>query len=88
MGPPENATAHPENQDARRRRLATFPNEQRFDLAGVLGRLDSSSYAPAAGSEEHARMAERLTELFAECEVDGRVAFRYETKVYVGLVGD
>jgi len=64
--------------------LATFPNEQQFDLEGVLGRLDSSSYAPAPGTDAHARMTDALTNLFAECQQDGLVAFRYETKVYVG----
>ncbi|MBZ5626328.1 MAG: methyltransferase domain-containing protein [Acidobacteriia bacterium] len=64
--------------------LATFPNEQKFNLEGVMGRLDSSSYAPAAGTEAHARISEALAKLFAECQQDGLVAFRYETKVYVG----
>jgi SAM-dependent methyltransferase len=69
-------------------RLATFPNEQQFDLEGVLGRLDSSSYAPAAGTEARARIAEALGKVFAECQQGGLVAFRYETKVYVGQVGE
>ncbi len=67
-------------------KLATLANDQRFDLEGVMGRLNSSSYAPAAGTEAHARITEALAKLFAECQQDGRVAFRYETKVYLGQV--
>lgn len=68
-------------------RLHSFSNEQRFDLAGLLGRLHSSSYAPVAGSEEYLQINLEITRLFAECEQDGRVAFRYETKVYYGQLG-
>ncbi len=69
---------------AGRWKLATLPNEQQFDLDGVMGRLNSSSYAPAPGTESHARIAEAIAKLFSECQRDGKVAFRYETKVYVG----
>jgi SAM-dependent methyltransferase len=65
-------------------RLSSFPNEQLFDLAGLLGRLHSSSYAPAAGSEAYSKINDDIERLFTECEQDGRVAFRYETKVYRG----
>lgn len=65
-------------------KLAAFQNEQQFGLEGVLGRLNSSSYAPATGTDAHARITEALTNLFAECRQDGLVTFRYETKVYVG----
>ena len=63
---------------------ASFTNVQLFDLEGVMGRNDSSSYAPARGSDGHRRMAKELERLFAECQVDGTVAFHYETKVYWG----
>ena len=65
-------------------RLAGFPNEQLFDLDGLLGRLHSSSYAPAAGSDAYSRINQDTERLFAECQQDGVVAFRYETKVYYG----
>jgi len=64
--------------------LTGFPNEQRFDLAGLLGRLHSSSYAPAAGSDAYGRINEDIERLFGECQGDGVVAFRYEAKVYYG----
>ena len=65
-------------------RLAVFPNEQLFDLDGVLGRLHSSSYAPPPGSDGYHRINAAIERLFAECRQDGRVAIRYETKVYYG----
>ena len=68
-------------------RLASFPNEQRFDLTGLLGRLHSSSYAPPAGTEAYSRINEEIAALFAECQQEGLVAFRYETKVYYGRLG-
>ena len=69
-------------------KLSTFPNVQQFDLEGVLGRLDSSSYAPARDTDAHVRVKEALTNLFEGCQRDGLVAFRYETKMYVGQVTD
>ena len=68
-------------------RLATFPNDQRFDLEGLMGRLHSSSYAPAAGSAEHEALNAEVARLFAECQQDGLVAWRHETKVYYGALG-
>lgn len=65
-------------------KLATFPNEQQFDLAGVLGRLKSSSYAPAVGTQAYTKITDALTTLFADCQQDGHIAFLYETKVFVG----
>jgi SAM-dependent methyltransferase len=65
-------------------RVASFANEQRFDLAGVLGRLHSSSYAPPPGTEAYARINEEMTRLFEESAENGEVVFRYETKVFYG----
>ena len=63
-------------------RRASFPNEQRFDLQGLRGRVASSSYTPAAGQPGHAELFAGLDELFARHARDGRVAFEYETEVY------
>jgi len=64
--------------------LETLQNRQDFDLDGVRGRLLSSSYAPAAGHPNHDPMLAELARLFAAHAVDGRVAFTYTTKVYLG----
>jgi len=62
--------------------LATFPNDQPFDLEGVLGRMHSSSYVPA-GCEE---MDAEVGRLFEQHQEGGRVVFRHVTKVYFGQV--
>lgn len=65
-------------------READFPNQQRFGLEGVLGRMHSSSYAPPAGTEAYQRVNEELARAFAAHQQDGEVAFRYTTKLYCG----
>jgi SAM-dependent methyltransferase len=65
-------------------READFPNQQFFDLEGLLGRMHSSSYAPGEGTEAYQRVNEELTRAFAENQQSGQVAFLYSTKVYSG----
>lgn len=64
--------------------FASFEHEQRFDEAGLLGRLMSSSFAPREGDPLHAPMMERLAEIFAAHARDGMVVLRYETVVWHG----
>lgn len=64
--------------------LAAFANRQDFDYAGLAGRLMSSSYAPEAGHPNHRPMLEHLRAIFDAHQVDGAVAFEYETQVYYG----
>jgi SAM-dependent methyltransferase len=61
---------------------ATFPNQQRFDFDGLLGRLMSSSYAPEPGHPQHAPLVSGLREVFARHAHAGRVVFPYITLVY------
>ena len=61
-----------------------FPNEQRFDLTGLQGRLLSSSYAPKAGHPNHAPMMAGLAAIFARHAESGTVVLRYTTKLYLG----
>jgi SAM-dependent methyltransferase len=61
---------------------ATFPNQQSFDYAGLLGRLMSSSYAPEPGHPQHEPLLAGLAALFATHQRDGRVLFPYVTLVY------
>jgi ubiquinone/menaquinone biosynthesis C-methylase UbiE len=68
--------------------VARFQNEQRFDLAGLQGRLLSSSYAPLAGHPSHGPMMLRLKEIYAEQQEKGEVCFLYDTEVFVGQVGE
>jgi SAM-dependent methyltransferase len=62
----------------------TFANQQQFDFDGLKGRLLSSSYAPPAGEPGHEVMMAELRRLFDAHEVDGRVTFEYDTRVYLG----
>ncbi len=65
---------------------AAFPNEQRFNLESLLGRMHSSSYAPPAGSEAYHAVNQEVARVFAENQEEGLVAFRYSTKVYAGTL--
>jgi SAM-dependent methyltransferase len=67
--------------------LRVLTNEQVFDFDGVLGRLLSSSYAPAEGDGGFEPMLNDLRAIFREFSVDGRVRFLYETRVYYGRIG-
>jgi SAM-dependent methyltransferase len=67
-------------------KLATFRNVQEFDLAGVRGRLQSSSYAPSPGDASHEPMMAELGGLFETHQQYGRVAFLYRTNMYYGTL--
>ncbi|HUG54600.1 MAG TPA: class I SAM-dependent methyltransferase [Vicinamibacteria bacterium] len=61
-----------------------FDNLQVFDLAGLRGRLLSSSYTPRAGDPRREPMLAALDRLFAEHAREGQVAFEYDTRVFTG----
>jgi SAM-dependent methyltransferase len=61
-----------------------FDNAQQFDLEGLRGRLLSSSYTPREGDPRRERMLAALPELFAAHSREGRVAFEYDTRLFVG----
>ncbi|WJF89127.1 class I SAM-dependent methyltransferase [Paraburkholderia bonniea] len=63
---------------------ARFANHQRLDLAGVQGRLMSSSYAPKPGHANYAPMQAALRTLFERTAQDGEIELTYDTWVYVG----
>ncbi|MGL5812030.1 MAG: class I SAM-dependent methyltransferase [Aeromonas sp.] len=67
-------------------RLDCFPNRQLFDLDGVMGRLNSSSYAPAIGTPAYEQLAALIHREFERWAQDGRIAFNYQTLVYSGRV--
>jgi SAM-dependent methyltransferase len=67
-------------------KLATFSNAQEFDLAGARGRLESSSYAPPSGHPGYPAMIAELEQLFQTHQVNGRVPFVYQTKLYYGTL--
>lgn len=59
-------------------------NHQIFDLAGLRGRLRSSSYAPSEGHPNYAPMMAELDELFATNQQEGRVRMEFSTWVFLG----
>lgn len=64
----------------------TLYNEQRFDLAGVRGRLLSSSYTPAPGDARYEPMLRELERIFEANAEDGEIRFEYDTELYFGRV--
>lgn len=60
-----------------------FPNAQRLDLDGLIGRARSASYVPKAG-ESGLRLLQLLQALHARyADREGYVTLRYETEVYL-----
>jgi SAM-dependent methyltransferase len=59
-----------------------FPNVQRFDRDGFIGRARSSSYVP----KDSKAMMDALEALFERHALGGWVEFRYVTSVHVGTL--
>jgi len=70
------------------RHRAIFPHAQRLDFEALRGRHLSSSFVPKEGHPDHAPMMEALRELFERDSEAGQVVFAYDTRVFVGGVGD
>jgi SAM-dependent methyltransferase len=62
----------------------SFDNEQVVDFDGLRGRLLSSSYTPADGHPNYKPMLDELRAIYDSHEIDGRVLFEYDTRVYYG----
>ena len=69
-------------------KMFTLANSQEFDRDGLRSRLLSSSYTPPPGDPRHSPMLDDLDALFRSTAANGIVRMEYETKVYVGNVGD
>jgi SAM-dependent methyltransferase len=63
---------------------AIFANAQSLDFEGLLGRLQSSSYAPRPHDPAHAPLVAALRTLFDGSAENGHVAMLYDTHVYLG----
>ena len=64
--------------------MRTFDYVQQFDYDALEGRLLSSSYTPQADDVAYTPMLCELRRIFDRRQVDGRVAFEYDTLVYFG----
>ncbi|MBI3943896.1 MAG: class I SAM-dependent methyltransferase [Chloroflexi bacterium] len=65
-------------------KFRTYENHQVFDYESLKGRLLSSSYTPQPGHLNHEPMLEMLAGIFHTHQVDRRIIFAYETKMYYG----
>jgi len=63
-------------------RRLTFDNEQALDLAGLRGRLFSSSYVPGEGHRDRAPMLDELGRIFRDHQYQGRVVIEYDAELY------
>ncbi|HET6899913.1 MAG TPA: class I SAM-dependent methyltransferase [Vicinamibacteria bacterium] len=61
-----------------------FDSAQHFDLEGLRGRLLSSSYTPKEGDPRRAAMLAALPSVFEAHAREGRVAFEYDTRLFLG----
>lgn len=68
--------------------LFSFENRQHFDLDGLKGRLQSSSYAPTPDQPQYAALTSSLEAAFDAHAVDGQIAFEYDTRLYVARLTD
>jgi len=64
-------------------RKVEFPSDQSFDLNGLKGRLMSSSYCPAPGTEGHDELMIEIEKLYSKYSTDTGVQFDYSTQVYI-----
>lgn len=64
--------------------IREFEYKQTFDYAGIEGRLLSSSYVPQKDHPQYDPMMRELHRIFDDHQVDGRVSFDYDTRVYYG----
>jgi SAM-dependent methyltransferase len=62
----------------------TFTIQQKFDYAGVEGRLMSSSYAPGPEHPNYQPMLRELQRIFQLYQKDGQVVIEYITRMYFG----
>ena len=65
-------------------RYAVLPNRQVLDWDGLLGRVRSVSYIPAAGTPAYEALVTGLRALFDRTCSGGKAVFLYETQVYYG----
>lgn len=68
--------------------LLTFRNPQQLDLEGLLGRLDSTSYAPKPDDENYTPLRERVKEIVTNHAKNGEIIFDYDTRLYIGQLSD
>ena len=66
--------------------LKKIPNQQVFELEGLIGRAFSSSHVPAEDTVAGQRFLEMLKEVFNRYKLNSKVIFEYQTEIYWGEV--
>lgn len=61
----------------------SFENHQTFDLAGLKGRLFSSSYMPNRGDETYSAVEKEIESLFAKYAEQGKIKVLYDTNIFI-----
>ncbi|WP_330961128.1 class I SAM-dependent methyltransferase [Photobacterium sp. 53610] len=64
----------------------SFDNSQSMDLEALIGRVRSVSYCPQEGSAHYTQLIRSLTQLHQTYQVNGRIAFEYDTQLYLGHI--
>jgi SAM-dependent methyltransferase len=64
--------------------IRKLENNQRLDLAGLTGRITSSSYMPGIDHPRYQQMLEAIEHLFEQRQRGGRVTIEYDTVLYFG----
>lgn len=67
-------------------KLEEFDNSQVFDLEGLKGRLQSSSFWPQQEQPEYEPLMKEVDALFNKYQINGKVEFHYRTEVFYGKV--
>lgn len=65
-------------------RRATFDTTLHLDFEAVKGRLRSASYIPESGHPRHAAMMQELEKIFSQHQVNGKIDFGQDTRMYYG----
>jgi ubiquinone/menaquinone biosynthesis C-methylase UbiE len=65
-------------------RRASFDNLQRLNMEGLRGRLRSASYIPESGHPRYAAMMQELEKIFSEHQINGKVDFEHDARMYYG----
>lgn len=63
-------------------RRKTFENIQTVDLAGLKGRIQSSSYMPSENEENFAPMNREIERIFAKHAENGKIQILYSTNIF------
>jgi len=64
----------------------TFNHHLHYDFESVCGLLNSSSYTPLPHEENYKPLFDDMRQLFEKYQVNNKVTFVYETKLYIGTL--